>query len=114
MTWNQIVRIHVFEGRNDLPNVLVRQRWHDVKAADDRMYFLDAGGGLRLFDCIDDATVTAGGDYDQTVIAFRSSAPYCPAAVSRVQKQSSPPMKKGRPFLSLPLFAERKPTSPPK
>ena len=23
MTWNQIIRIHVFEGRNDLPNVLV-------------------------------------------------------------------------------------------
>ena len=66
MTWNQIIRIHVFEGRNDLPNVLVGQRWHDVKAADDRMNFLDAGGGLRLFDCIDDATVTAGGDYDQT------------------------------------------------
>jgi len=31
MTWNEIVRIHVFEGRNDLPNVLVAQRWHDVK-----------------------------------------------------------------------------------
>jgi hypothetical protein len=66
MTWYQIIRIHVFEGRNDLPNVLVGQRWHDVKAADDRMYFLDAGGGLRLLDCIDDATVTAGGDHDQT------------------------------------------------
>jgi hypothetical protein len=42
-----------------------------------------------------------------SMIAFRSSAPYCPAAVSRVQKQSSPPMKKGRPFFSLSLFAER-------
>ena len=66
MTWNQIIRIHVFEGRNDLPNVIVGQRWQDVKAADDRVYFLDAGGGLRLFDCIDDATVTVGGDYHQT------------------------------------------------
>ena len=37
-----------------------------MKAADDRMYFLNAAGGLRLFDRIDDATVTAGGDYDQT------------------------------------------------
>src|SRR3954451_2623659 len=57
----QIVGIDLLESRNDLLNVLVGQRWHDVKAADDRMYFLDAGGRLRLFDCIDDATVTAGG-----------------------------------------------------
>jgi hypothetical protein len=47
-------------------------------------------------------------------IAFRSSAPYWPTAVWRMQKQSSPPTKKGRAFFSRSLFAERKPTSPPK
>src|ERR1044072_6661662 len=66
MARNQIIRIHVFEGCNDFPNILVAQRWHDVKTADDRMYSLDAGGSLRLFDRIDDAAVTAGGEYDQT------------------------------------------------
>src|SRR6516165_2160499 len=44
-------------------------------------------------------------------IAWRSSAPYGPKALSRVQKQSSPPIKNGRFFLSLPLFGERNPAA---
>ena len=37
-----------------------------------------------------------------------------PAGVSRMQKQSSPPTKKGSLPLSFPLLAARKPVSPPK
>jgi hypothetical protein len=64
----QIIRIDLLESRNDLPNVVVGQGGHDVKAADNRMYFPDAGSGLRLLDCIDDATVTAGSHYDKTFV----------------------------------------------
>src|SRR5690349_3673375 len=46
MTWNQIVRIQIFEVRDDFSDILVGQRWHDVKAADNCMYLLDAGSGL--------------------------------------------------------------------
>src|SRR5713226_6013319 len=68
MARNQIVRINILEGRDHLPNVLVGQWRYDVEAADDRVHFLDTGSGLRLLDCVDDAAVTAGSKYDQTLV----------------------------------------------
>src|SRR5262249_68823 len=44
--------------------------------------------------------------------ALRSSAPYCPKPLSRVQKQSSPPKKNGGFFLSLPLVRGQKSDHP--
>src|SRR5258708_22881591 len=52
---------------DDLKNLPVRQRRHDGETADDRMYLLDAGSGLCLPDCIDDAAVTAGCQHDQSL-----------------------------------------------
>ena len=67
MTRYQIIRIDFLEGRDDLPNVVVGQWRHDVETADDRMDLLDAGSGLCLPDCIDDAAVTAGCQHDQSL-----------------------------------------------
>ena len=38
-----------------------------METADDRMYLLDAGSGLRLLDRIDDPAVTAGCQRDQSL-----------------------------------------------
>src|SRR5215468_2909945 len=67
MAGYQIVRIDLLEGGDDLPNVLVGQRRHDVETTNNSMHLLDAGSGLCLFDRIDDATVTAGGQHDQSL-----------------------------------------------
>src|SRR5262249_56049717 len=63
----QIIRIDLLKSRDDLPDVLVGQRRHDVEAANDRMDLLDAGSGLCLSDCIDDAAMTAGCQHDQSL-----------------------------------------------
>src|SRR5262245_35911020 len=63
----QIIRVDLLKSRDDLPDVLVGQRRHDVEAANDRMDLLNAGSGLRLSDCIDDAAMTAGCQHDQSL-----------------------------------------------
>jgi hypothetical protein len=67
MARDQMIRIDLLKSRDDLPDVLVAQRRHDVEAANDRMDFLDAGSGLCLSDCIDDAAMTAGCQHDQSL-----------------------------------------------
>jgi hypothetical protein len=67
MAGDQIVGIDLLERRDDLPNVVVVQWWHDVEAADERMDPLDAGSRLCLLDRIDDAAVTAGCQHDQSL-----------------------------------------------
>src|SRR5512133_2330206 len=42
----QIIDIDLLERRDDLPDVIVAQRRHDVEAADERMHLLDARSGL--------------------------------------------------------------------
>src|SRR5262245_16267431 len=66
MAGYQIIGIDLLEGRDDLPNVLVGQWRHDVETTNNSMHLLDAGSGLCLFDRIDDATMTAGGQHDQS------------------------------------------------
>src|SRR5256886_13621386 len=63
----QIIRIDLLKSRDDLPDILVGQRRHDVEAANDRMDLLDTGSGLCLSDCIDDAAMTAGCQHDQSL-----------------------------------------------
>ena len=67
MAGYQIIRIDLLEGCDDLPNVLVGQRRHDVETTNNSMHLLDAGSGLCLFDRIDDATVTAGCQHNQSL-----------------------------------------------
>lgn len=67
MAGDQIVGIDLLERRDDLPNVVVVQWWHDVEAADERMDPLGAGSHLCLLDRIDDAAVTAGCQHDQSL-----------------------------------------------
>src|SRR5262245_47651054 len=67
MAGYQIIRVDLLEGCDDLPNVLVGQWRHDVESADHRMHFLDAGSGLCLIDCINNAAVTAGCQHHQSL-----------------------------------------------
>src|SRR4029450_6313826 len=67
MTGYQIIGIDLLESCDDLPNVVVGQWRHDVETANDRMHLLDAGSGLCLPDCVDDAAVTSGCQHDQSL-----------------------------------------------
>src|SRR5262245_7676412 len=67
MAGYQIIGIDLLEGRDDLPNVLVGQWRHDVESTDNSMHLLDAGSCLCLLDRNDDATMTAGGQHDQSL-----------------------------------------------
>src|SRR5262245_60300761 len=58
MTGYQIFGFNLFEGRDDLSNVVVVQWRDDVEAADESMHLLNARSGLRLPNCIDDTAVT--------------------------------------------------------
>ena len=68
MPRNQIIGIDVLEGSDDLLDVLISQRRHNMEAADYRMHFLDAGRDLRLPDRIDYTAMTAGGQHDETLV----------------------------------------------
>ena len=70
MTWYQIIRIDLLEGCDDFMNVVVGQWRHDVEPTNDRMHLLDAGSSLCLPDRIDDATVTARCQHDQSLASY--------------------------------------------
>src|SRR6516162_3232439 len=66
----QIIRIDLLEGCDDFMNVIVGQWRYDVEPTNDRMHLLDAGSGLCLPDRIDDATVTARCQHDQSLAFY--------------------------------------------
>jgi len=64
MAGDQVIRIDVLQGRNDLLDVGVVERRNDMETTDNSMHLLEAGHGLRLPDRIDDAAMAAGGEND--------------------------------------------------
>jgi len=66
MAGDQVIRIDLLQGRDNLPDVGVVERRNDMEATDNRMHLLKAGHGLRLSDLIDYTAMAAGGENDQT------------------------------------------------
>ena len=59
MAGDQVIRIDLLQGRDDLSNVVVVERRNDMEATDNGMHLLEAGRDLRLLDRIDDAAMAA-------------------------------------------------------
>jgi hypothetical protein len=67
MAGNQVIRIDLLQGRDDLSNVVVVERWNDMEATDNGMHLLETGYDLRLPDRVDDAAMAARRQNDQTL-----------------------------------------------
>ena len=87
----QIIRIDLLKSHDDLPDVIVGQRRHDVEAANDRMDLLDAGNALCLSDCIDDAVrrylsapnIAAAADTNRASTSSPLSLSFMPRSIVR-------------------------------
>lgn len=66
MPRDDIVGVDRLHHRHGLKRLLLRLRWNEMEASDDRVHSIDAGYRLRASDSVDDATVAARPDDDQS------------------------------------------------
>jgi len=68
MSQDQIVGINLLQCRNDLMNVIVVERWHDMEAADHRVHLRNPRSGLRLPYGVDDSAMAARGQHHESLV----------------------------------------------